>query len=322
MTWRIATRRSALAQAQSAWVGRALGAATGREFELVPMTTSGDRDPQRAVAAFEVKGLFVDTIRAAVLDGDCHLAVHSYKDLPSDAVDGLMIAAVPEREDPRDLLVTREGVGLGGLPRGAVVATSSVRRRVQLLRARPDLQVVEVRGNVDTRLRRVAERAFDAVVVAAAGVRRLYGAEALGGVGALGIDVAAVALEPGECLPAPAQGALALECRTDEVETAAGCASVHDALAGSCVRAERAFLERIGGGCLAPIGAWARPIGTDDLELSGMLAEPDGRRMLRRAARGTLDAPEALGRGLAEVLLSAGEEELLDAIGDQRARQS
>ncbi|HEY8341365.1 MAG TPA: hydroxymethylbilane synthase, partial [Egibacteraceae bacterium] len=199
---RIATRRSALARAQAFQTGQLLQVRTGEPFELVPLATTGDLHPDRAVGDFDTKGLFVDAIRAAVLDGDCDVAVHSFKDLPSDPVDGLVVAAVPPREDPRDVLVSRDGAVLSTLADTATVGTSSQRRRLQLLRARPGLSVLPLRGNLDTRLRRVADGELDAVVVAFAGLRRLYRPEAEGGVGALGLPLTAAPLEPGECLPA------------------------------------------------------------------------------------------------------------------------
>lgn len=160
---RIATRRSALARAQAAAVGQLLQRRTARPFELVALAATGDLHPDRAVGEFDAKGLFVDTIRQAVLDGDCALAVHSYKDRPTEPVPGLTIAAVPPREDPRDVLVTRDAHSLTSLPSTATVGTSSARRRVQLLLARPDLQVLPVRGNLDSRLRKVADGELDAV---------------------------------------------------------------------------------------------------------------------------------------------------------------
>lgn len=316
---RIGTRRSALARAQAYQVGLALQAATGAGFELVPMTTSGDRHPDRAVTAFTTKGLFVDTIRAAVGAGDCDLAVHSAKDLPVDPAPGLVIGAFPAREDPRDVLVTRAGATLATLRRLATVGTSSARRQLQLQRSRPDLQVLPLRGNIDTRLRRVAEGAFDAVVIALAGLRRLYRDPEQGGVGRLGLDLRAVALEPGECLPAPAQGALAVECRADDAGTLGMLERLDHRPTRLAVRAERAFLATVGGGCLAPVGALARLHGPE-LELAGMLADPVRRQLLRQTEHAPADDPEVAAERLAERMRSRGGDRILAAIAAERDR--
>lgn len=311
---RIATRRSALARAQSFQTGALLGHRTGAAWELVPMATTGDLSPERAIGAFDSKGLFVDTIRQALLDGEVDLAVHSYKDLPSDAVAGLVIGAVPAREDPRDVLVTRDGHSLATLPAIATVGTSSERRRLQLLRAKPGLQVLPVRGNLDTRLRKVADGEFDAVVVAFAGLRRLYVAEEAGGVGPLGLPLKAVPLEPGEVLSSPAQGALAVECRAGDTDALAVCRQLDDTPTHRAVRAERAFLSRLGGGCLAPVGALCTLTGVGGLSLTGMLADPVNRRVLRLSDAGPYDRPEELGASLADQAVAAGGAAALESI--------
>ncbi len=308
---RIATRRSALARAQATQVGQALGV----DFELVPMATTGDRHPDRAVEAFDTKGLFVDAIREAVADGSCHLAVHSAKDLPSGPVEGLTIGAYPRREDPRDVLITAQGHLLRALPSVATVGTSSARRRLQLLRVRPDLQVLPVRGNVDTRLRKVADGELQAVVVALAGLRRLYTDPARGGIGPLGLPLKAVTLEPGECLPAPAQGVLALECRRDDTATLEVLAAVDDPPTRAAVTAERGFQATLGGGCLTPIGALATIHG-DRLELAGMLADPVRRRVLRQTATGGADAPLEVAAQLAARVRELGGDAMLASIDD------
>ncbi len=309
---RIATRRSALARAQATQIGLALGG----DFELVPMATTGDLHPDRAVEAFDTKGLFVDAIRSAVAEGSCDLAVHSAKDLPSDPVDGLTIGAYPRREDPRDVLITTDGHLLASLPSVATVGTSSARRRLQLLRVRPDLQVLAIRGNIDTRLRKVADGELQAVVVALAGLRRLYTAEELGGVGPLGLPLKAVTLEPGECLPAPAQGALAVECRSDDAVTLGTVAAIDDTATRVAVDAERAFQRTLGGGCLTPIGALAK-IDGPKIELAGMLADPVRRRVLRQTATGTVDAPLDVARDLAKRILQMGGDAMLRTIEAQ-----
>lgn len=310
---RIATRRSALARAQATQVGQALTRVTGRAVELLPLATTGDLHPERRIGTFDTKGLFVDTIRQALLDGDADVAVHSYKDLPLDAVDGLVIGATPRRADPRDLLVTRTPAALATLQRLATVGTSSVRRQLQLQRSRPDLQILPVRGNLDTRLRKVAEGEFDAVVVAVAGLSRLYVDPANGGVGALDLPLHAAPLEPGECLPAAAQGALALECRTGDTATLRALARIDDPTTRVGVTAERAFLAEVGGGCLAPVGALATT-GGGVIELAGMIGDPGRRRMLRQTVSGSARDPHRVAGDLAEQMRRMGGEELLAAV--------
>ncbi len=307
--WRIATRRSSLARCQAQAVADTLAALTGRPAELVALSTSGDAHPDRAVEDFNAKGLFVDGVRRAVLDERCHAAVHSYKDLPSEPCSGLVVGAVPPREDPRDLLVTREGVGLASLRRGASVGTSSARRRAQLQRARRDLVVEPLRGNLDTRLRRVADGERDAVVVALAGVRRL---------GPIDLPLKAVPLEHGECLHAPAQGALAVECRDDDGDTRQALQLFDDDDTRLLVRAERALLVRLRGGCTAPIAAHAELRRHDEgparLSLLGMVADPSGTHLFRASHEAAATAPELLGRTLAETLLEMGGREVLERL--------
>ncbi len=312
---RIASRRSALAAAQSTQVGQALEAATGRPFELLLMATTGDLYPERRIDTFDTKGLFVDTIRQAVLDGDADLAVHSYKDLPLDNVDGLVIGAIPVRADARDVLVTREPVVLSTLARSARVGTSSARRTLQLQRSRPDLQMLGVRGNLDTRLRKVADGEFDAVVIAMAGLSRLYVDPSHGGLGRFDLPLHAAPLEPGECLPAAAQGALALECRTDDAQTLATLGRIDHPPSRVAVVAERAFLAEVGGGCLAPVGAMAS-IGGGVCELAGMIGDPGRRRMLRQTVTGSAREPARVARDLAEQMRRIGGQELLDSVRD------
>jgi hydroxymethylbilane synthase len=311
--WRIATRRSALAVAQAGHVRDALAEATGRPAELVPMATTGDEQPDRAITAFDAKGVFVDRTREAVLSGDCDLVVHSYKDLPTAPAEGLVVGAVPRRADPRDLFVTREGLTLSRIPRTHpfTIGTSSQRRRAQLMKARRDLIVQPLRGNLDTRLRRVADGDLDAVVVALAGVQRL---------GPVEHAVKAVPLEPGEVLNAPAQGALALEVREDDADTRAALLLLDDDDDHLCVRAERSMLAALAGGCTAPIGALARIIdhgsgaGSRRVELLGMVADPNGHRLLRASHQAAATQVEELGRTLAATLLSNGADEILAAL--------
>ncbi len=306
--WRIATRRSALARTQARTVADALTAATGRPAELVPLATTGDEHPDRAIEAFDAKGLFVDGTRQAVLEGDCHLVVHSYKDLPTEPQPGLTIGAVPARVDPRDALVSRAGWRLAELPRDRpiTVGTSSPRRRAQLQRHRRDVLVQPLRGNLDTRLRRVADGELDAIVVALAGILRLRP-------DVPGLMV--VPLEHGEILHAPAQGALALECRVDDAVTRKALRRLDDPATRTAVSAERELLLHLQGGCTAPIGAHATvhagPTGHDRVELLGMLADPSGTRLLRASHETGADEPQLLGRAMAATLLEAGGTDIL-----------
>lgn len=257
----------------------------GVAAELVVVSTRGDRRDDVPIHAIGGTGVFAKEVQEAVLDGRADLAVHSAKDLPSSTPDGLVLAAVPERADPRDALV---GGPLDALPTGAVVGTGAVRRRAQLAAARPDLLFGELRGNIETRLERGA--GFDAVVVAAAALARL---------GLL--DRAAEVLATAVVLPQVGQGALAVECRSDDGRTREALAAVDDADAHAALDAERAFLAVLGGGCDLPVGALAvrRPDGTVDIEV--LVAALDGRVVLRAAASGA--EPVAVGREAARVLV-------------------
>lgn len=295
---RIATRRSALARAQAHQTGVRITERTGQPFELVPMSSTGDDHPERRIESFDVKGLFVDHIREAVLSGDCHVAVHSFKDVPTEPHPDLVIAAIPGREDPRDLLVTREGRTFATLPATGIVGTSSERRRLQLLRVKPGLQVLPLRGNLDTRLRKVADGEYDAVVVALAGVKRLYTSPERGGLGPLDLPLKAVPLEPGEMVPAPAQGAIAIECRADDARTRSLLEAVDHLPSRKAVEAERAFLAALGAGCTTPAGALCTLTGLGGLELLGMLGDPVNRRVLRLSTAGGFDQGVEIGTRL------------------------
>lgn len=306
--WRLATRRSALAQVQAQQVADALSAATGRPCELVPMATTGDEHPDRAIEAFDAKGLFVDHTRKAVLAGDCHMVVHSYKDLPTASAPGLTIGAVPARVDPRDALVTAAGWRLAELPRDrqVIIGTSSARRRAQLMRHRRDVLVQPIRGNIGTRLGKVADGQLDGIVLAVAGLLRLR-PDVTG--------LTAVPLEHGEMLHAPAQGALAIECREDDDVTRVALSTIDDATTRTEVGAERELLRVLEGGCTAPIGAHAEvrrsSAGDDRLVLLGMVADPNGTRLHRASHETAADQPEKLGRAMAATLLDDGADRTL-----------
>lgn len=288
---RIATRGSKLALIQAELAAAKLRAVHPLlEIELMTITTAGDRDQSTPLPEGEKAGWFTSAIQEALLREDADVAVHSYKDLPTKRPEGLTIAAVPVREDPRDAFVSRERAGLRTLPRGAVVGTSSPRRTAQLLELRPDLDVRPIRGNVDTRIAKVEAGEFDGAVLALAGLRRL-------GLEARADEVFGFE----EMLPAPAQGALALECRTADTATRALLAAVDDPALRQVVTAERMFLATIDGGCSFPAAAYAEHFGTT-LKLNALLAT--GGRIVRSKMAGPAETAGGLGRQLAEELMT------------------
>jgi len=295
---RIGTRASALALAQANSVASALRA-HGHDTEIVPMRTEGDRLAAARLAAVGGKGLFVREIEDALLACSVDVAVHSLKDLPAELPDGLTLAVFPAREDPRDVIVTRGPGGLEGLPAGAVVGTSSPRRRALLLAARPDLAVEPVRGNVDTRLRKLETGACDAVVLAAAGLRRLEITPPHAD--ALAVDV---------FVPAVGQGILGVEARTSDERVRTSLAVLDDRAARACALAERAFLARLGASCVTPVAGHASLEGAE-LVMRALVVSEDGRRVLRQ--NGTARPADAmgLGRRLAEALLGQGAAEMV-----------
>lgn len=288
---RIATRGSPLAR----WQAEHVAALLGEDVELVVIETSGDRRQDVPIWEMGGRGVFVKEVQAAVLDGRADLAVHSAKDLPSETPEGLTIGAVPQRGDPRDALV---GGGLDDLPPGALVATGSVRRRAQLAAYRPDLTFTGLRGNIGTRLARAAE--YGAVVMAYAALERL-------GEPQRASDV----LAPDVMLPQVAQGALAVECRADDVAARERLAAIEHPPSRAAVDAERAFLAELGGGCDLPVGALAEAEGAGRLTLTGLLASLDGRIVLRHTMTDRDGA--TLGRAVARHLLDdAGGAALLE----------
>ena len=277
---RIGTRGSALALAQSRQVQARLDSG---EHELLVIETSGDRNPNVSLRRFGGKGIFTKEIEEALLMGRIDLAVHSLKDLPTEAPPGLRIAAMLPRADPRDAVVARDRIPLDRLPRGAKIGTSSLRRQAQLLA-------------------RLEEGRFDAIIVAAAGLSRL-------GL----IDRATELLEDSVMLPAPGQGVIAIQIRDDDDATAAAVAALHDSMAEAEATAERALLQALGGGCLVPIGARAR-VHKGLIELSAFVGHPSGRPSLRRSLEGSSADPGAIGRELAEVFLHEGARAILDGV--------
>ena len=301
-TLRIGSRGSALALWQAEFV-RGWLAARGTAVDIVRIRTAGDQFQQGSVAGIGLKGVFIKEIEDALLSGTVDLAVHSLKDMPTEIPPGLEIAAIPAREDPRDCLVSRDGRKLSELPAGARVGTSSLRRAAQLRHHRRDLEIAELRGNVDTRLRKVQEGAYAAVVVARAGVKRL-GHE----------NRVTEVLEPEVMLPAVGQGALAIEIRSANPELIELLADFDHPETRTAISAERAVLAALEGGCQVPLGAWARIAG-DALVLDACVCAPDGSEVLRERGEGPAMQPEALGRAVAQRLRAAGADRLLRLVG-------
>ena len=297
MKLRIGSRGSALALWQAEHVKARLED-LGHSIEVRVITTTGDRSLDGPLESVGGKGAFLKEIEDAMIAEEVDLAVHSLKDVPTALPEGLGLCAILERADPRDALISASGRLLADLPEGARVGTTSLRRRAQLAALRTDLSIVDLRGNVDTRLRRLHEGRFDAILLAMAGLTRLG-------------RVAEVTepLDPGVLLPAPGQGAITLECRAADVDVASAVAPLHHDATARTVAAERAFLAALGGGCNVPLGAFAEPDAAAGLRLRGLVASPDGSAVVRGELRG--GNPERLGRALADDLLARGAGELL-----------
>jgi hydroxymethylbilane synthase len=323
---RLGTRGSRLALAQSGQVAVRLEA-LGHRVEIVVVRTSGDRMAEISLAKVGGKGLFLKELEEALAAGGIDLAVHSLKDVPADLAGAFAIAAIPPRVDVRDVLIVcgenpvghpsgrgarellargefeprADGVAaLMKLPHGARVGTGSLRRRAQLRALRPDLEIVAIRGNVDTRLAKVAAGEIDAIVLAAAGLQRLE------------VDVRASALDDTEFLPAPGQGALAFEVRADDRETVSRLAPLHDPATASACTAERAFLRALGASCQVPVAAYGRVAGGNQIELDGLVASLDGSTMLRERMAAPVERAGDLGARLAERLIARGARDVLD----------
>ncbi len=300
---RIATRRSLLALWQAEHVATLLRQAhIGLDIELVPITTQGDRIQDRSLAAIGGKGLFIKELEVALEEHRADIAVHSMKDMPGELPAGLMIATVLQRADARDALVTSKASSLEDLPQGARVGSSSLRRQAQLLAARPDLKIQALRGNVDTRLKKLDAGEMDAIVLACAGLMRLGFESRI-----------AARLDPTLSLPAVSQGIIGIECRADDLRTRASLRVLDHAATRVVMDAERAFAQRLGGSCQSPIAAYARIEG-ERLILEGLVAEPDGSRVLRDRMSGSVQNPSELGRQLAERVLAAGAGPLLERL--------
>lgn len=303
----VGTRQSALALTQTGQTvdklrTLSLQLGLGLDFEIKKIVTKGDQIIDVTLSKVGGKGLFVKEIEQAMLDKEIDIAVHSMKDMPFELPEGLIVGGVPEREDPRDCLISREGLKFSELPQGAKVGTSSLRRSSQLKYARPDLNIEWIRGNIDSRLRKLETEGFDAILLAAAGLHRIGWQERI-----------TEYLSAETCLPAVGQGALCVECREDdELVRKLLQAFTHEATERA-VAAERSFLGRLNGGCQVPIGAYAEQTPAANgfqYKLTGMVGSPDGTEVLREIVTGS--DPEKLGLAAAEALLSRGAAQLLE----------
>ena len=294
---RLGTRRSLLARTQSEMVAAMLRERLGREVELVEVTTEGDVSTE-SLASLGGTGVFVSALRDALLGGRIDLAVHSLKDLPTAPQEGIALAATPLREDPRDVVVARDGLTLGELPVGSTVGTGSPRRAAQLHALGLGLEIIDIRGNVDTRLGKVASGEYDAVVLARAGLARIGR-----------LDEATEVLDPLQMLPAPGQGALAVECRSGDSDLAAELAVIDDPRTRAAVEAERAVLATLEGGCAAPIGALAEVVegeDGDEIWVRAVALSPDGGLSVRMSASGDTSDAVGVGTRLAGEMLADG----------------
>lgn len=302
----IGTRKSVLALWQAEYVAQRLREQyPGLTVELLPVSTRGDEILNRPLAEIGGKGLFIRELEELMREGRADMAVHSLKDMPAELPEDFTLAAVTDREDPRDAFVSLRYPGVEALPAGAKVGTSSLRRQSQLLHRRPDLVVESLRGNVQTRLRKLDEGQYDAVILAAAGLKRL----------GLGERIASY-LSTEDSIPAAGQGVMAVEVRKKDEETRQMLAFLHNARVASCIAAERAFLGCVGGDCKVPAGAFAAEDG-DGLRVDAFIASEDGQTFYRRSVSGALPDAERLGTAVADALLDDGGRAVLEAIANK-----
>ncbi len=299
----VGSRKSNLALTQTNWVIEQLKKFGGPfEFEVKKIVTKGDQILNVTLSKVGGKGLFVKEIEQAMMDKEIDMAVHSMKDMPAVLQDGLTIGCVPKRVDPRDAFISNNGKGLMELEAGSVVGTSSLRRSAQVLAKRPDLEIKWIRGNIDTRLQKCRDGEYDAIILAAAGLERVGWSS----------DVVTEFLSAELCVPAVGQGALGIECRSDDVELNELLSKLTDEVTKRCVTAERAFLHKIEGGCQVPIAGYAELNENGEVVLVGLVGSPDGKVVLHERMVG--EDAQALGEELAVKLLEKGAKEILDAV--------
>lgn len=300
---RIGTRGSQLALHQANWVKEKLAQAYPHlKVTLIKIKTTGDKIQDAPLAKIGGKGLFVKEIEEALMKKGIDLAVHSIKDVPTELPEGLHLSAITKREDPRDVFISKDGTLLKNLPQGAKIGTSSLRRQVQLLHFRSDFEMIPLRGNLDTRLKKLKTMNLDGIILAYAGVKRL------------GLEERITEIIPTEIsLPAIGQGALGIETRMDGEEVEKQIRFLNDPPSAIAVSAERSFLKKLGGGCQIPIAAFGQIVGST-LQIDGMVGTIDGKRLIRHHLEGTLEEAEFLGIQLAEVLLNKGAEEILEEV--------
>ena len=299
----VGSRRSKLALTQTNWVIdqlKKLGAPF--EFEVREIVTKGDQILDVTLSKVGGKGLFVKEIEQAMLDKEIDMAVHSMKDMPAVLPEGLVIGSIPEREDPRDVLISNDHVHFNELKQGAVVGTSSLRRSSQLLAQRPDLEMKWIRGNIDTRIGKLETEDYDAIILAAAGLKRMGWAS----------DTVTEFLDPEICVPAVGQGALSLECRGDDEELLQLLEKFTSPETSAAVRAERAFLHKMEGGCQVPIAGFASINEQEEIVLTALVGSPDGKTIFKEIVKGT--NPEEIGNLAAERLISQGAKDLIDKV--------
>jgi hydroxymethylbilane synthase len=299
---RIGTRGSLLAKWQAEYVRKRIFQATGVETEIVIIKTTGDSMQQAPFSQIGGKGVFIKELEEALLEEHVDLAVHSVKDIPTDVPSRLCFPAVCRRDDTRDALVSGQGEALSRLRQGARVGTSSLRRQSQLRHVRPDLDIREMRGNVDTRLRKVESGEYEAVVLAKAGLDRL----------GMSVRISEV-LSPDVCMPAVGQGAIAVQARLKDADLSDALAPLDDNETRQSIVAERALLGALQGGCQVPLGAWAR-FERNELAMDAVVCSPDGRNYIRQRAAGPADQPRELGQRLAQLLIDAGAGTILEEV--------
>jgi len=302
----IGSRRSKLALTQTNWVREQLeklGAPF--EFEIKEIVTKGDRILDVTLSKVGGKGLFVKEIEQAMLDGEIDMAVHSMKDMPAVLPDGLVIGCIPEREDPRDVLISKNHVKLKDIPAGAKVGTSSLRRSAQILAMRPDLEIKWIRGNIETRINKLETEDYDAIILAAAGLSRM-GWKA---------DIATEFLDPTNCLPAIGQGALGIECRADDMELLEHLSKLTSDVTARAVEAERIFLHEMEGSCQVPIAGFGTILDDNQIELTALVASPDGKIVYKETVTGW--EPRLVGEEASKLLIDQGAKKLIDQVRDE-----